>query len=606
MLTAFSRMIGLSKDDNSSQSMVELQTQLKGLEQNATTLDILRRTNRRSGILGTIGAVGGGVGSYFLSTVTVAALVAPVTAAAAGAAVGALALGVGYRMWARTPKTNHQNIVKKINAISKQLVDSKIKALADANAGEKIDFVLNRLSQVEEEVTETDKKPVGLVTLNKSLIKDLLSALRKISKHNPIVKIKTIDISSAALSKREMTNLLAAGLGKHETEHLILSNDKHSEDMVKLLKTHIVGRRTAFQNLQRLDLSGNEIDAACLQPIREIVSYLQLKELNLSNNSDLAKKPVEGIKAPLSEILTDMRKPLVSLRKLSLANTGLVEDQAQDVANFVEQAVFLEELNIDRNDGLNLEEVESKIKDKGALKSVSLKKLLTEYDELLSMDEAFAERDNVLRKITTSKKPNESMAIFLLNYKLIHKSFPVDVAEYLEGTVFNKVSIEEVIEKIQIKRSEHLGVQEKRTESITESELIAYYEDKLPELYQKVRDKKSGTLVDPKLVLQIDETKSKVTEVNLDAKAPVTYKTKPRAAKSQGKVTPVKSQTPAKVPAKPQPVVKSPSAINLPNAPITTQFNSARAAKLHADLNATLDADQLERNPGLAKINARI
>lgn len=633
MLTAFSRMIGLKKDNASSQSTVALQSQINKLEQGATIAEISRSTNRKTGMSAVFGAAGGGIGGYLLSTltVTVAAVAAPVTAAATGAVVGAVALGTAYRMLAGSPKSNHHNTVKKINAISKNLVDSKIKGLAETKAGEKIDFVLNRLSKVEEEATDTtDKKTVGLVTLDKPMVRKLLSSLKSISKLNPRVKIKKIDISSAGLTKRDMTNLLSAGLGSHDTEHLILSGDKHSEAMIKLLKIYIVDRKTAFQSLKILDLSSNAITESSLNDIRDIVNYLRLRELNISDNPDIAEKALEQVKGRISLILTDERNRLVSLRKINLANTGLVEDQAEDVAKFIEQAVFLEELNIDRNDGLNLDAVEAQVKEKGAVKSVSLQDLITEFDEHIDIDEVFSERDDVLGKISASKKADEPWAVFLLNYKLTHKSFPVEVAKYLEGTVFNKINIDELITKIQRKRTEHLGVQEKSTILITESELTACFDEKLPEFYQKVRDKNERS-VDPKLIAQINE--SKVKKGLPSSKVKSSPRTKPNTARTRckvttaddlrtrAKVTPAErlttrgKATPAKIPTptgkqvqvESQAPVKAPAVVKIPNvAPILTQYNASRTAKLHADINATLDADQMARNPLLSFQTPRV
>ena len=624
MLTAFSRFIGLKQDDSnlSPQSrVVALQSQIQELEEGETTLGISRTTNRRTGIFAAVGAAGGGIGGYMLSTLIVAvgAVTAPITAAAIGVATGATTLAVGYRMLTGNSKRDNQKVVSKINDLSKSLVESKIKVLAEAKAGSTIDLVLNRLSEVEEESTkDSEKKPVGLVKLDPPLIKELLSSLKAISKNKPPVKIKKIDLSSVSLTKRGMTNLLRAGLGGHETEHLILSNDKHSADMINLLRSYIVEKKSAFQNLKVLDLSGNAIDATCINGIRDIVNHLRLKELSLAENPALSEKILDKIKGPLSSILTDQKIPLISLRKINLSNTGLEEDQASDIATFIEKAVFLEEINIDRNEGFTLEDVETHVVEKGAVKSVSLNKLISEYDEHLSMEEVFEERDDVLRKIAASKKPNESWPIFLLNYKMAHESFPVDVVKYLESTVFNKTKMVELIEKIQTKRSEHLGVNRKCTVSITECELIACYEEKLPELYQKVKDKTGALLVDPKLVAQINESKVKhgTVEHSVD-KVSASARTKNSAVKttrgklpaapprtkqsavklSRSKVTPANSQVP---------VAKPPATVKVPSAPITPHFNSARTAKLHAEINETLGADVLARNPRLVMLTPKV
>jgi hypothetical protein len=642
MLTAFSRLIGFKQDDSNlspQNRVVALQSQIQELEEGETALGISRSTNRRTVVAATIGAAGGGLTGYLLSSliVTVATFAAPITAVAVGTATGAAVLAAGYRMWTGNSKRNNQKVVDKVNDLSKNLVESKIKALAKAKAGSTVDLVLNRVSKVEEETTNKDseKKPVGLVKLDPPLVKELLSSLKAISKHKPPVKIKKIDLSSVSLTKRNMTNLLKAGLGRHETEQLILSNDKHSDDMINLLREYIVKRKTAFQNLNELDLSGNAINATCINGIADIVSHLRLKELSLADNLELSEKILDKTKGPLSSTLTNQKVRLVSLRKINLANTGLVEDQAIDIATFIKNAVFLEEIDIDRNEGFTLEVVEEEVKEKGAVKSISLKELVTEYDEHLSMEEVFAERDQVLKKIGTSKRANESWPLFLINYKLSHKSFPEDVAKYLESTVFNKAKIDGILEKIQAKRSEHLGVNDKCTVSITESELIACYEDELHNLYQKVKNKKGASLVDPKLVSQINESQVNQRSVELSVgKVPVPPRTKQSAVKTprgkvaepprekqsevktprgkegmlprtkqsevktpRGKVTPAKSQVPA---------AKTPFTVKLPNAPITTQFNSARTAKLHAEINEALGADVLARNPRLAVPTPRV
>lgn len=613
MLTALSRFIGIKQDDSNlspQNRVVSLQSQIQELEEGETPLGISRTRNLRTGKWAALGALGGGLGGA-LSTfiVAIGAVAAPITAAAIGAAAGAGTIGVAYRLWTANSKRDNQKVVNKINDLSKSLVESKIKALAETKAGATIDLVLNRLSEVEEESTkDAEKKPVGLVKLDPPLIKELLSSLKAISKNKPPVKIRKIDLSSVSLTKRGMTNLLRAGLGSHETEHLILSNDKHSAEMVNLLRSYIVEKKSAFQHLKVLDLSGNAIDATCINGIRDIVNHLRLKELSLARNPALSEKILDKIKAPLSSILTDQKVPLISLRRVNLSNTGLEEDQASDIATFIENAVFLEEINIDGNEGFTLEDVETHVKEKGGAKSVSLNKLISEYDEHLSMEEVFEERDDVLRKIGASKKSNEPWPIFLINYKMAHESFPVDVAKYLESTVFNKTKINELIEKIQTKRSEHLGVNRKCTVSITESELIACYEGKLPELYQKVKDKTGTSLVDLKLVSQINESKVKqrTIENSVDkvsasprkkvsavestrVKLPVPPRTKQSAVKIRSKVTSVNSPVP----------VAKPPVIKLPSAPITTQFNSARTAKLHAEINATLGDDVLARNPRL-------
>ncbi len=586
----------------------------------------------------TIGAgTGTATGMIYLSST---ALVTLFGASVIGAG-GALAL-VSYFSGGLSIPTGRKFIYKEINTLTRELTKAKIEALNDVVDGDVCDFVFNHKHSIEletkdlkqrkkqQELNESAKEnkkvskkdaAVIPVKMDKKMLSDLMDALESRVDENIDVTLRKIDISDASLTAKKLNTLLTAQLGAFNTEHLILRNNLLDDESVEFLKKRIVDKKDAFQNLKTLNLEGNNLTGACLPHILAIVQHLKLQKLVLSNNPLLAsqfrdRKPIPGTAEPMVEFLKQAPSKMASLRKLYLSNTGLQEAHAPEIGNFLRKSTLLQLCDVQNNKGFTYPSMVDSVKEQGLMKSISLKELRSDH-RTLRVSTILSKRDTAFEDSADDKSEETPWALHLLNYKMQHKKLPSATAKYLSKTAFSETTIKQIIETIQDARTQHLGVREGMAITITERELIAYYSKELHELYKRVRAGDANDEVEDELIQNIREVKQPkqrqrraTTRKEKDPEIETLKKTKrntprktvPRSTKAKTLALPA----PKKAASKDVSQVDTQDA-NVPNATtqqhpqVLNQFNAARNASLRAEIEQSLSAYALSRNPQLNK-----
>jgi hypothetical protein len=632
MLNALSAFFGGSQSNE--QQVTKLENQIKDIEvdidpkgkhikhKSLETLRIVCSTLVAAPLgsvtLGALPYVGGGLGALGLAAI-----------------FGVAAFFTGDFNLAKKRK----NGIAKINALSEDLVRKKFQLIKDARPGTVIDFVFNReptIEIIDETISEPEQntqnkkavtnkskkvndKTIEPIKLEDSLVGELMAVLRSQSLRKDRVKLRKIDISRASLQSEALNDLLTAGLGKFDTEHLCLKCDKHSEKTIKILKTHIVDKKDAFQKLKTLDLSGNKLNGACLEDIKKIVNHLQLQELNLTDNEELGSKFTpekvlvsESVK-PLQEFLKQKRPRMLNLKKLHMKNIGIQEEHGPEIGIFLRKSLQLQFLDI-RANKLSYTELTDSVKMQGIKTNVSLEELLTDHDAYFESKEIFEKRDDALTKCSDDKEDGTSWALHLINSKLSKSKLPTEVSKYLAKTSLNDAKLCEIIGAISQARLDYLGVKKEIKAPISEIELYSYYAETLPDLYKSVRDGKAKHEIDKELVKNINKISVRRTTSRTPARTPNkpasrSAKSVPAALQHNAKnlrVSPRGSMTVKKAPPKnttPKKVINEVATTSPSHsrAPMLTKFDSVRNIGLRNEIEQSLSKAMVERNPMLSK-----
>ena len=605
-----------------NQAMLQKIARLEGeIKETESSIDPLKPHTVKKVVeyarIGSMGAIGAFLGFSAATVLTGGGLLAVAGVAGGSGLVTGL---LGYLTGDTDLLKRRKNGIVKINSMSSELLKNKLNLLESASPGSVIDFVFNREPTIEIEEQELPQaqqqtktkiakntkkvvsdKSIEPITLDTDLKSKLMAALRLQDKKPLKIKIRKIDISKAELQPQYLEDLLTAGLGRFDTEHLILQSDNHSEESIKILKTHIVDKKTAFQNLKTLDMSKNKINGACLDDVAEIVKHLKLQNLILSDNVELGGKQerdhfIEDSEKPLQDFFKS--KPRMSnLKKVSLNNTGIVESQAVQLGAFVKKSIQLQELDVSENHKLSYTAFVESINDNGIAENISLQALTTDHDQYLEADVILEARDTAFKEFKEGKTQQTAWSLHLINYVLTNGKLPIDAKKYLATKQFNEDKIKKIVGIITKAREDYLGVKKGTKAPVSERERYSYYAKDLHELYKLVRDKKIVKGLDEELIKNINVSQVKNKKTSPVAKVnPATPRTKVSPAASSPKVrraTPKKKVSPVAPKTKASPSRHSPRFVASPKNESISQVKES-VGKRPAASNAVVQSNQPE------------
>ncbi len=533
------------------------------------------------------------------------AILAPVivTASPLVLAGGAIALAGGAFFGSNwLSERMHQNNLDRFKNSNVLLLERKIEILQTCNTTAEIHFVFNRKSTIhpqdkryqDKPVTPSSNEkakqaPVALLTheeeaqapikMTAVILNKFMKALVRQSKNNQKPKLKIVDISYASLTDANMYDLLGADLGSFDTEHLILSNNELTDQSIRELKKQIVDKKKVFQNLKRLDLSGNNLTGDCLKEIAEIAKYLNLEELNLSNNKlchQLNDKFVITDKnnKRLESFFKKQHKRMPSLKSLILQNIGLHKEYRNAVSRILSNPDSLQTLDLRNNPDLTFGSLKQ-IVEKGLKFNVSLTKLQTDHDALLEFQEILSAHTKLFTDFGYTEATG-SRLLFLLNCKLKKTPIPKGIQELLSKSGPADEALEVIVDSILQEREDTLGVDQNLNITITEAEYFHYATDRLPAFYEEIRAGKSPARVDSKLVENIKPVIAK-NPPNPAASAVVIAIPGAQASSSNQEVAPSQVGQQRSQGANPEPLLSvAAQVLSEPTPVFTMQFKSVR------------------------------
>lgn len=558
----FSNSVATSQQIDPKLEVQNLERQIRDIEKEFEPNKVksnkqfdLKKFGAKTGAIGGgfLGCIGSGIAYGFGGLGAVAGVATGGLALVAGAGIGVVVAKCFWKsddnkLWIR-----QREDIEKINKLLPKLITNKLEMLRTAKNTDVIDFIFNYEHELEERYIEKKENPLESNNSNRTpqntVIKPIkmegvtynrfrqIIQVRSEGKIEERFRFRSIDISNADLTSQNLRNLLSAGLGKFNTERLVLRNNKHTSETITILKKYIVERKDSFQQLKALDLSGNNLCAQSLKDLAEIANYLGLEEFILSNNPKLGScfdnkgeflsytteltsflkqkfevtdnKQESPRPLPLKEPENSKPEPklfkLTTLRRLHLQNVGMHDNHAEAVRSLLNDLPCLEFLDLRNNKKLEFAEVNEQVITKGLGGHFSLKEILTDHGFIL--DEILKERNKVLSACEKEKPKNMPWIIYILNLKIQGLKIPALLSEFLSKAIINGNELDNIVKDIK-KQRKKLGIEAKSTSPITETEFFRVKTLQARNFYEKVKNGEAKHLVDAKLLNEIKNKKA--------------------------------------------------------------------------------------------------